>query len=457
MTGKTGKIKVLHGRKAYADGGTPSDDALPNLDFLRMVQENPHGWGNAPPMPQTAMEKEPWAYQGEIRNIERPGSVTLPAEQTAAEFMPLPGLPGVGPVMRTLAKPEVAGPIAGTIGMLGAMAHGSEGEESPAAQLRKQIDVLTQRQQDAYNRRETERASGIGKGFKAADAEYADLTTKIKEAQDRLTAYQNSTEGQLEVKRKADDLAAAEADRQAHLPFGEAHPYVNESLPMLRYGIAAGIPFAGTGIARAGERAGLGEANRIETALASGRDALAGSATPLQQEAAGQMLRQYANREPGWFKTGAKAVGKEGAAALVGGAAGAELNAVPDQYDARILHPGSPEQQAADARMRDPETYKWPFVFGAASGVGGKHAGSFLFGKGRTPDYAGARGMSDTLLGVRPNDLPPLPAPAAPPAAAAPKVIIVTKSKAGTLHGKGGRFTSIENEQKAAGTEGDKE
>ena len=49
--------------------------AAPPSGFRKMLEENPQGWGNAPPRPQTPMEQEPWNYQGEIAHAA-PGRST---------------------------------------------------------------------------------------------------------------------------------------------------------------------------------------------------------------------------------------------------------------------------------------------------------------------------------------------------------------------------------------------
>ena len=81
----------------FADGGTPTypgDDP----DFLSMLANNPHGWGNAPPIPQSVAEQEPWNFPGEARNLpDRPSD---PVETPLAESLsPTMGAYGMGDLL----------------------------------------------------------------------------------------------------------------------------------------------------------------------------------------------------------------------------------------------------------------------------------------------------------------------------------------------------------------------
>ncbi len=367
----------------------------PNTEFLRMLAANPRGWGNAPPAPQNALQKEPYNFQGEISNVRRPEEYTAPI----AEMTP-PILPGAGMAMRglnALANPRVAGPIAAAAGFLGGMAGGSEGEDSPTSQLRAQRDLLVQRQAETYKRREAQRASGEGKQFKAVDIEYQTLQQQIDGIDAKIEAYSSSPEGQLELKKEADALAAAEADRRAHLPFGEAYPNLNAALPVARFGAAYALPAAIGAASRIGTRMPMGTAGRIDATLERGRNALSPGTDPMTREAAGRELAELAAREPSSLRSALNTTGNYLGAGFLGGATAAELSGLPDQFDAKMLKPGSAEQRAADERAKNPYTYLWPFIFGAASGVGGKES-SALFGR-REPNYAGARGVSNALLG----------------------------------------------------------
>lgn len=79
-------------RPMYASGGTPP---YPGDDFPSMLANNPHGWGNAPPIPVSIQDKEPWNFPGEARNLpDRPSD---PVETPLAESLsPTMGAYGAG-------------------------------------------------------------------------------------------------------------------------------------------------------------------------------------------------------------------------------------------------------------------------------------------------------------------------------------------------------------------------
>ena len=60
-----------------------------------MLANNPHGWGNAPPIPHPVQEQEPWNFPGEARNLpDRPSD---PVETPLAESLsPTMGAYGAG-------------------------------------------------------------------------------------------------------------------------------------------------------------------------------------------------------------------------------------------------------------------------------------------------------------------------------------------------------------------------
>lgn len=81
----------------FAAGGTPpypGDDP----DFLSMLANNSRGWGNAPPIPQSVAEQEPWNFPGEARNLpDRPSD---PIETPLAESLsPTMGAYGMGDLL----------------------------------------------------------------------------------------------------------------------------------------------------------------------------------------------------------------------------------------------------------------------------------------------------------------------------------------------------------------------
>ena len=78
--------------QGFASGGTPTypgDDP----DFLSMLQNNPHGWGNSDPLP--VWQREPLDFQGEISNLaDRPSDPV--ATPIAEAISPTMGAYGAG-------------------------------------------------------------------------------------------------------------------------------------------------------------------------------------------------------------------------------------------------------------------------------------------------------------------------------------------------------------------------
>jgi hypothetical protein len=336
------------------------------------------------------------------------------------EGMALNALSGVG---RTFANPRVAGPIAAGVGMAAAMPGASDAGDSPMVQLRAQRQALADQQAQVMARLNAN-ADSPGQKYKDAKALQADLQTRIDAIDAKMDAYPKSPEGMREAQELNDKLAAEEADRKAHEPFGEAHPDINAALPIARFGAAYMLPAY---LGYRGRRATFApdsEAGRVGAAVERGRNALAGKTTPLETEAAGRELDEYANREP-WRVT---EMGRDlkgiGAAGIVGGATAAELTGFPDQYDAKILKPG-PDKDAANRRAfgsEMPQTYGPAFLAGAVSGIGGRESSTGF--RERKPDYAAARGVGsairdrnrlagDAAPGPRAPDEPPFDLPPA--------------------------------------------
>lgn len=378
------------GGPQYNNALFPSGGQLPNYGFGPMTQ-----------MSQLGLTPE---ASGSISGpAPRPQEYTQPI----AEMTPAP-IPGLGVAARL--APRALGTLALGTGLGAMVSDAGVGADSPTSQLRAQRELIVKQQTDAYNRREAERADGEGGRFRRADAEYQALQQRIDDIDAKISAYHSSPEGQLEAKKEADKLAAEEADRLAHLPFGEAYPNLNAALPVARFGAAFALPAAIGSAARIGSRLPMSTTGRVESALERGRAALQPGTDPMVRQGAANELAQWAEREPGMIKSGLSTVGKYVGAGTLGGSAAAELTGLPEQYDAKLLKPGSPEQKAAEERSRDPSTYLWPFIFGAASGIGGKESAA-IFGK-REPNYAGARGISNALISGQPSPTPPTTPPA---------------------------------------------
>ncbi len=289
---------------------------------------------------------------------------------------------------------RVAGALATGAGFLGAMAHGSEGEDSPAKQLQDQRAILADQQQQAYQRREAQRASGEGPQFRAADAEWHAIGAKIDSIDAQLKAYANSPEHQQDIAARAAQLKAEEDARWAHTPFRERYPGVAGALP------AAGLVLSGTlpgAVGIGGKLATRTEgslAGRFTNALADARAAIA-SGGDAGRDYSRRYLDNLVAEARGPYATAVKATAKTLGVGAAGGSLTAEAGMFPDQYDAFNLPPGD-EQQKAQARALEPTNYLHRAATGSLTGMSAYKFGNWLT-PGRKPDIAAARALADTL------------------------------------------------------------
>lgn len=395
--------------------------------FPQMVAENPRGWGNAPPAPQSPMQQEPWNFQGEIRNVQRPQEYTAPL----AEMTP-PVIPGAGAILQ--AAPRIAGAVALGAGLSAMTGTEGEGTESPLQNLYSQQSALAQRRDAVVSQRDQEGASGKGPKWQALDQEAQRLDAQLSgiNAMIRDENNKNSPEHQLEMQRKADELAAEQKAREAATPFRERYPNAAGALPMAGLAIAGAIPGAIGAKKAVGSffpasyagrmRAGISEA---EAAIASGdRNAM---------EVSRRYLDNLVTAKP---TRGGNAM-EAFAAGASGGGLAAEANMFPDQYDAYNL-PEGPQQEAARGRALDPRNYLERGAIGTLTGLSGYKIGSKL--PERQPDIPRANAMADFMRGN--------PVSSAPPTSA--KVVTRVKGKDGVVryHDEVGNFTSAPNAKK---------
>lgn len=301
------------------------------------------------------------------------------------EGMVLNALSGVG---RTLANPRLAAPMAAGIGMLAGMPDASTAGDSPVKQLEDQRALLAQQQQAAYQRREAERAGGIGPKFKAADAEYQALSTKLDSIDHQLDAERNSPAAQQELANRAADLAAEQKNKLARTPFRERNPELAQELPLIGWATSVGLPFMARGQNRLGSFLPGSYAGRVRSAISGFDAAEEGSRAEAIRRAE---LQNLIDAEPGPLKRT-----WEGAAAATGARVlGQEAGVVPDLFDAYGSMPEGPEKDAAKRRLADYQVHTVRIGFGTLAGLGGYEAGGRF--PERTPDLTGARARVNPL------------------------------------------------------------
>ena len=95
----------------YSDRAAEAPPSDP--DFLSMLANNPHGWGNGPPIPQPVQEQEPWNFPGEARNLADRQSD--PVETPLAESLsPTMGAYGAGQTLGESLNRFAAGDLKGS-------------------------------------------------------------------------------------------------------------------------------------------------------------------------------------------------------------------------------------------------------------------------------------------------------------------------------------------------------
>ena len=357
------------------------------------LNDNPRGFGDVRPEQRTVMQKDPGAFQGELRSTYRPGEYLEPAEQGAADVMAntglgLPAIPGINALGRVLTNPKVLAGAAGAAGMLGMMPEASTAGDSPVSRLNEQIAVLQKQQADAL-RRKMENQDNPGSKFRQAQKDYDDATTGIKSAQHQLDQYANSPEHQQDIAQRAKDLAAAQADKEARTPFRERHPDIAATLPAAGYIASLGLP------AIAGAKNKLGSflpgsyAGRIRAGIDAFDDATRSGANADVPRA---VLKNLLDQEPGPVKAGWKALSAAGA----GGGLAAEAGVYPDLADAYGSMPEGPEKDAARARLADLPPHLVRIGAGTFTGLSGYKAGQ-IFSPERPAVIAEARGRINPL------------------------------------------------------------
>lgn len=397
-------------------GGQPEPAPQSLEDHFRNIEQFWQRNANALPQPppaQTAMQKDPGAFQGEMRGrgageSREPGNDTVEAQ--LAPYAPV-GIPGEGMALnalsgvgRTLINPKVAGTIAAGAGMFGLMPGASEAGDSPKQQLERQRAQLVEQQQAAFKRREAN-ADSPGKLWKQADKDYQDATAQIANVDAKLKDYANTPEGQQATANEAARLKAAADDKLARTPFRERHPDIADALPKIGSAVSFLAPLAMGSKNRLGSFFPGSYTGRVRSAINA-----FDNADPEAREIPRAVLSNLVEDAPGALKR----MGKGIAAAAGGGVAGAELGLAPDAWDAYGSMPEGPERDAAKARVFNLKDQAVRIGQGTLMGLVGYELGGLA--PGREPPLAEARGRVNPLAGKSPESsaLPASTAPAAP-------------------------------------------
>lgn len=297
----------------------------------------------------------PMAQEG-IADI---GKGTLPGALSGAGKLAGAGIgyvPLAGPAARGIMTAASKAPVATAAGAGGAVAL-VPGEADSQVTRRTQNRIA---EQDAAARRRTEEEERNKESARKDEAERA----RIARA------------------NRASD--AAEKDRLAEVErnktFAQKYPEWADALPGIGVGIAAGVPFAGKALSQRVRNAPV----RQWDAALKGADeaATAGKVAPLNNNLA--KLDQFNRAMPDGTLPAQTSWMPTASAAGFGAAAGMEARAFPDQWNAYNLPPSNPERDASMARMTD-LSQLWKYgALGAASGMGGYKAGSWL-----VPDKTG--------------------------------------------------------------------
>ncbi|HWK42693.1 MAG TPA: LPD23 domain-containing protein, partial [Croceibacterium sp.] len=388
----------------YDNTNFPSGGGLPDYGFGPVTQMSKLGV-----VPGT---------DGDISNTSRPQEYTAPI----AEMTPAP-IPGGAAIARAL--PRVAGLAAGGLGLSAMVSDAGQGSESPLQQLYAQQSSLAARRDEAVRARDREGATGKGPRFQAADAEVRRLEAELSGLNAMISDEnrRNSPEYQMEMQRKADELAREQKEKEAATPFRERYPEIAGALPYAGYAASLGLPFA------AGAKKNIGSffpgsyAGRVRSAAGRAEAAVAGSDRNAMATSATELGHLIQNQP-----TTRNAMADAGAAAAAGGVLGAEAGLIPDVIDYSNANLSDEDRAGTLERLGDLQGHALRIGSGALTGWSGYKAGQILTPK-RTPDMGRANAMREAA--DRGSVAPPPQQPQ-----------VITRSSAGTYHGPDGRFIS---------------
>lgn len=379
------------GAPSYNNANFPSGGALPN-----------YGFGG--PSQMSKMGLTPEAVGSLSEPAPRPQEYTAPLAEMTPPIMPGAGAIGRGLGAAMTAARPAAGPLAAGLGMTALSSGAGMGSESPLQQLYAQQSALAARRDEAVRVRDQEGATGRGPRYQAADAEVRRIESELSGLNAMISdeSKRNSPEYQLEMQRKADELAREQKEKEAATPFRERHPAIAGALPYAGYALGLGLPFM------AGAKKNLSTffpgsypgrvssgIRRAESAIASGdRNAMALS---------GSELNNLITAKP----SGLSAARDAGAAAFAGGALGAESGIIPDVIDYANLPDGEGRDNALE-RIGDIQGHAIRIGTGGMLGASGYKAGGILT-PSRTPNIPRATALRDFINNPQAPALPAAP------------------------------------------------
>jgi hypothetical protein len=416
---------LLEGEASAADRASASKQgsmapyARPRNPHLPEVAAGEYGLPYAPPLPQ----RTPGIYRGEIRSTNEFPLSDIIAERTES---PLAGkafdltarlgrstgeaaanltmMPWAVETGKQLGEAATRDPLIQSIQSGDLFSSPAHAEDKDALQEHLTRQSVLQRQtEEARQRREAERKTGIGDNYRAADTEF-------KQLNDQLTAvgkmveqeqYRRSPEYQLKMQQEAQRVAEEEKRRLAATPWRERNPAWANALPNYGIALSAGIPFASAAFRNARTFFPGSYAGQMRTAIEEAEVARAANDAPLAATRESELNALLRDR-PTWRGE----LLKGGASALGGGALSAESQMFPDQWDYANLPEGEAKERAR-RRVLDPVEYLKRGSMGALTGASAYEAGSFLTPY-REPPYARAQSLVDNPY-TPPQQPPPPP------------------------------------------------
>jgi hypothetical protein len=331
--------------------------------FSDMLRGNPRGWGMGPPSPEegVSVPREPMTPgQAALRLIQK----RIPYEATPenAATIGLSALP-MGRALSLAAKPTMAAILAGATST-------PAGSEEPTAlkQLYQEQARASKRREDALLRRETERKSGEGPRFQAAESEVTAATNELQAINKLIESEnrKNSPEYALEMAEKRKAAEEAERKRVSETPTRELYSDIAPYIPVATgaLGMGMGALLRGKGMANFNAELKAitdrwGEvANAAKISLSRGN---VSKAAQLQEEALVLQQQFEALKKAG-------ASGKY-APSIAGATLGVEGAFLPEEIDLARASPGSALQKKLyDSVLNDPAKTAERAVFSAIAG-----------------------------------------------------------------------------------------
>lgn len=399
-------------------------------NFLEMLAQNPRGWGPsgaASPEEGVADRNELEAFRERFRSVYGPAvEAAIPylpekgremAQEAQAQAPYLVAGPVLGGAARLVsAAPRAAAAIGGAAGMLGLTGGAGEGSEGALQELLKQRASLDRQRALAVEERDAQlkgrdgRKAGRGPVYDEKNREVQRLTDEMKaiDAMIGEESKRSSPEYQMELKKKAETLAAEKKAKEAATPFREKYPGAANALSIGGSLAALGAPLILRGGSRAMTYLGGSNASRLNRAVKEANEALdAGDLDKAQrialelQHAVGYVAPTGKNRSPSVTKRAidmvarlGKRAGSAAAPIVSGGFLAAEGSMLPDQIDMQMLPEGKAREMARERAM-NPMNYVDRAATGALTGVAGYEFGGLVPTK--NPNAAAAKAVIDFI------------------------------------------------------------